>query len=103
MKPGRSVLIAGGYMIERLVTKGCIPDAAGEALERASALGCVGAVWTPFLGPQPARPNPASAMPPVLKKFRLSMLILLGRIPLRACKRSTRNKTRVVREMLLAW
>src|SRR5438034_2495786 len=41
--------------------------------------GRAGAVWITFLGPQPARPNPASAMPPVLKKFRLSMVVILRR------------------------
>ncbi len=66
------------------VIRGGIKSIAGRDANAGTA-GGVGAVWTPFLGPQPARPNPASAIPPVLKKFRLSMLILLGRIPLRAC------------------
>src|SRR5206468_8919040 len=60
------------------VIRGGVKSIAGRGAN-ASALGSVGAVWITFLGPQPARPNPASAMPPVLKKFRLSMLIILGR------------------------
>src|SRR6266550_6510368 len=45
----RRILVAGGQVIERLETKGCVPDPAGEAKEGLSALsgGSVGiaSVW----------------------------------------------------------
>jgi hypothetical protein len=57
------------------VIRGGVKPIAGRGANAGSPCG-VGAVRTTFLGPQPARRNPASAMPPVLKKCRLSMLIL---------------------------
>ncbi|OLC50314.1 MAG: hypothetical protein AUH43_05410 [Acidobacteria bacterium 13_1_40CM_65_14] len=74
-------------MVVRMTRSHVIRGGAKSIAGRGANAGGVGAVWTTFLGPQPARPNPASAMPPVLKKFRLSMLFLLGRTPLRACYR----------------
>ena len=61
------------------VIRGGVKSIAGRGANAGTACR-VGAVWITFLGPQPARPNPASAMPPVLKKCRLSMLIL--RLPI---------------------